>query len=234
MTLLNHATKTMLTIFALTGLVAFSSCSKDDENTAINPDATVKIVNTLPDAGSVDVYNGDSKLNSTAIGFGEATGYLSVAKGDATFNFKRTIGGTTVLSSPVEFKSGNYSLFATGVTADNTTVGVLAEDNLDAPASGKAKIRFVHASTDGPVLNFLVGDSLLNPNVGYKAASAFKEMAAGTYTIKLNNATSGETAISKNDVVLQAGKIYTVVAQGLVNATPIVEQSFQINVLANN
>jgi hypothetical protein len=231
---LKCATQSMLTIFALTGLIAFSSCSKDDENTTVNPDATVKIVNALADAGSVDVYNGDSKLNSSAIGFGEATGYLNVAKGDATYNFKATLNGNTVLSSPVDFKSGDYSLFATGVAGDNTTVGVLTEDNLDAPASGKAKIRFVHVATDAPPVNFLVGDSLLNPNVGYKAASAFKEMAAGTYTIKLNNATSGETAISKTGVVLQSGKIYTVVAQGLVNATPVVEQSFQLNVLSNN
>jgi len=234
MTPLNRATKSMLTVFALTGLVAFSSCSKDDENTTVNPDATVKIVNVLPDAGDVNVYNGDNKLNSTAIGFGEATGYLSVAKGDATYSFKATINGNTVLSAPVKFTSGNYSLFATGTTGDNSTVGVLTEDNLDAPASGKAKIRFVHASPDGPTVNFLVNDSLLNPNVGYKAASAFKEMPAGTYTIKLNNSGSGETAISKTGVVLAAGKIYTVVAQGLVSPTPVIEQAFQLNVLSNN
>lgn len=234
MTPLNRATKSMLTVFALTGLVAFSSCSKDDENTTVNPDATVKIVNTLPDAGSVDVYNGDNKLNSTAIGFGEATGYLNVAKGKATYNFKATVNGNTVLSSPLEFKSGNYSVFATGVTGENTTVTILTEDNLDAPASGRAKIRFVHTSSDAPTVNFLVGDSLLNSNVGYKAASAFKEMPAGTYTVKLNNATSGQTAITKDGVVLQAGKIYTVVAQGLVNPTPVLQQAFQLNVLSNN
>ena len=234
MTPLNRATKSMLTIFALTGLVAFSSCSKDDENTTVNPDATVKIVNTLADAGSVDVFNGDSKLNSSAIAYGESTGYLSVAKGDATFNFKATINGNTVLSTPVKFKSGNYSLFAAGVAGDNTTMGILTEDNLDAPASGKAKIRFVHASSNAPTVNFLVGDSLLNPNVGFKAASAFKEMPAGTYTVKLNNANSGEAAISKDGVVLQAGKIYTVVAQGQVNATPVLQQSLSLNVLSNN
>lgn len=235
MTPLNRATKTMLTIFALTGLVTFSSCSKDDdENTAVNPDASVKIVNTLPDAGSVDVYNGDSKINSSAIAYGEATGYLNVAKGKPTLNFKATVNGNTVLSAPVEFKNGNYSLFAAGVTGNNTTVGILVEDNLDAPASGKAKIRFVHASTDAPTVNFLVGDSLLNSGVGYKAASAFKEMPAGTYTVKLNNSNSGETAIDKDGVVLQAGKIYTVVAQGLVAPTPLLQQPLTLNVLANN
>jgi hypothetical protein len=234
MTTLNRATKTMLTTFAFAGLVAFSSCSKDDDNTTVNPDATVKIVNVLPDAGAVNVYNGESKLNSTNIGFGEATGYLSVAKGDATFDFKGTLNGNTVLSVPVKFVNGTYSLFATGKTSDNTTTGVLVKDDFGNTVEGKAKIRFVHVSPNAPTVNFLLNDSLLNSGAAFKTATDFKEMAAGTYTVKLNDATSGTTVISKSDVVLQAGKVYTVVAEGLVNATPVVEQSFQLNVLANN
>ena len=234
MTPLNRATKSMLTVFALTGLVAFSSCSKDDDSTTVQPDATLKIVNVLPDAGAVNVYKGDSKQNSSTIAFGEATGYINVAKGDATYDFKSSVTNNTVLSAPVTFKSGSYTLFATGKTTDNTTVGILAEDNLGAPATGKAKIRLVHASADAPSVNFLVNDSLLNTGVAYKQVSVFAEVAAGTYTVKLNNATTGVTAISKADVVLQAGKIYTVVAEGQVNPTPLVDQTFQLNVLSNN
>lgn len=234
MTPLNHASKGLLTVFALTGLFALSSCSKDDDDTTVEPDATVKIVNVLPDAGSVDVFNGSSKLNSSAIAYGEATGYLNVAKGDATFDFKSSLSGNTVLSAPVDFDKGNYSLFATGETDGNTTVGILTEDDLGAPSSGMAKIRFVHAASNAPTVNFLVNDSLLQGGAGYKSATGFKQLAAGTYTVKLNNAGSGETAISRSNIVLEAGKIYTVVAQGLINPTPVIEQPFALNVLANN
>ncbi|SDH50497.1 DUF4397 domain-containing protein [Chitinophaga filiformis] len=232
---LNRASKGLLGILALTGLFTFSSCSKDDDNTTVEPDATVKIVNVLPDAGSVDVFNGSSKLNSSTIAYGESTGYLNVKKGDATFDFKSSVSGNTVLSAPVTFeKSENYSLFATGETNGNTTVGILAKDNLGAPSSGMAKIRFVHASPDAPAFNFLANDNVLQDGVAYKSSTEFKELAAGTYTIKLNNATSGVTATTRPDVVLQAGKIYTVVAQGLINATPVVEQPFALNIMANN
>ncbi|TWV98042.1 DUF4397 domain-containing protein [Chitinophaga pinensis] len=234
MTPLNYASKGLLTMLALTGLIAFSSCSKDDDDSTVDPDATVKIVNVLPDAGSVDVYNGSSKITASAIGYGESTGYLNVKDGDATFDFKSTATGNTVLSAPVKFKGGSYSLFATGETDGNATVGILAEDNLGAPASGKAKIRFVHAGSDAPPVNFLVNDSLLFTGTGYKTATEFKEMAAGTYTLKLNNASSGETAISRTGIVLEAGKIYTVVAQGLLTPTPVLEQPFALNVMANN
>jgi hypothetical protein len=231
---LNHASKGLLAIVALTGLFTFSSCSKDDDDPTVDPDATVKIVNVLADAGSVDVFNGSSKLNSSAIAYGESTGYLNVADGDATFDFKSSVTGNTVLSAPVKFKDGSYTLFATGETDGNTTVGILTEDDLGGPSAGKAKIRFVHAASDAPAVNFLVNDSLLQTGTAYKSATEFKEMAAGTYTVKLNNATSGETAISRSNVVLEAGKIYTVVAQGLINATPVVEQPFALNILANN
>lgn len=234
MTPLNHASKGLLTIFALTGLFTFSSCSKDDDDTTVEPDATVKIVNVLSDAGSVDVFNGSSKLNSSAIAYGESTGYLNVADGDATFDFKSSVSGNTVLSAPVNFDNGSYTLFATGETDGNTTVGILTEDDLGAPASGMAKIRLVHAASDAPAVNFLVNDSLLQSGAAYKSATEFKQLAAGTYTVKLNNATSGETAISRSNVVLEAGKIYTVVAQGLINATPVIEQPFALNVMANN
>lgn len=234
MIMLNHASSRLLAAFAFAGLVAFSSCSKDDDDTAIEPDATVKIVNVFPDAGSVDVYNGSSKINSSAIAYNASTAYLNVAKGDATYDFKNTVSGNTVLSLPVKFESGSYSLFATGKTSDNSTTGILTKDDLGTPASGKAKIRFVHASTNAAPENFFVSDSLLFNNVAYKSVSEFKEMAAGTYTIKLSNATSGETTISKSDVVLTAGKIYTVAAIGLVNNNVLTEQPLAISVIENN
>ncbi|UPK68253.1 DUF4397 domain-containing protein [Chitinophaga filiformis] len=235
MTPLNYASKGLLTILALTGMFTFSSCSKDDDDTTVDPDATVKIVNALPDAGSVNVFNGTSKLNSSAIAYGESTGYMNVKKGDATFDFKAAVSGNTVLSAPVKFEKGKtYSLFAAGETNGNTTVGILTEDDLGAPASGMAGIRFVHAGSDAPAVNFLANDSLLQGSIAYKSATGFKQLAPGTYTIRLNNATNGETVITRSSVVLSAGKLYTVVAQGLTNATPVIEQPFALNIMANN
>ncbi|QHS59790.1 DUF4397 domain-containing protein [Chitinophaga agri] len=234
MTPLNYASKGLLATLALTGMFAFSSCSKDDDDTTVDPDATVKIVNVLPDAGPVDVYNGSSKLNSSSIGYGEATGYLNVKDGDARFDFKSTVTGSTVLSAPVDFDGGSYSLFAAGETDGNATVGILAKDDLGAPASGKAKVRFVHASSDAPAVNFLLNNNAVISSAGFKSASEFREVDAGTYSLKLNNASSGETVITRDGIVMEAGKIYTVVAQGLVSPTPVVEQPFSLNILANN
>ncbi|SFW74229.1 DUF4397 domain-containing protein [Chitinophaga sancti] len=233
MTMLNHASSRLLAAFALAGLVTFSSCSKDDNDTAIEPDATVKIVNVFPDAGNVNVYKGDSKINSSVIDYNTATAYLSVANGEATYDFKNALSGNTVLSLPVKFEGGNYSLFTTGKTSDNSATGILTKDNLDAPASGKAKIRFVHASTNLGAVNFFVSDSLLFNNNAYKSVSEFKEMAAGTYTLKLSDATSGTAVVTKSDVVLTAGKIYTVAAIGLVGNNVLTEQPLSVSVMEN-
>jgi len=234
MTPLNYASKGLLAMLALTGMFTFTSCSKDDDDTNVEPDATVRIINVLPDAGPVDVYNGSSKLNASTINYGDATGYMNVKDGDATFEFKSTVTGNTVLSAPVKFSGGNYSLFATGKTDGNGTVGILAEDDLGAPSANKVKVRFVHASTNAPAVNVLLNDAAVYTGTSYKTATEFKEVDAGTYTIKLNNAASGETAITQANVVLAAGKIYTIIAQGLVNATPVIEQPFALQVITNN
>jgi len=233
MTPLNYASKGLLTMFALTGLFTFTSCSKDDD-TNVEPDATVRIINVLPDAGPVDVYNGSSKLNASVINYGDATGYMNVKEGDATFDFKSTVTGNTVLSAPVKFKGGNYSLFAAGETDGNSTVGILAEDDLSTPSANKVRIRFVHASSDAPAVNVLLNDAAVYTGTTYKTATEFKEVDAGTYTVKLNNSSSGETAITQENVVLAAGKIYTVIAQGLLTPTPVVEQPFALNIITHN
>jgi len=234
MTPLNRATKGMLTMFALAGFVTLSSCSKDDDNTTVHPDASVKVVNVFANGGNVDIYNGDTKINSTAIAYGTATNYINVAKGDATLNF-RSATGNTILSKPVDFKNGgSYSLFGAGTTNDNQAVGVLTEDNLDAPASGKAKIRIVHVSPDAQTVNVQVNDAAFESDVTYQKATAFKEVAAGTYKIAVFRTAGGLNLYTNEAVKLDAGKIYTFVAQGKVENTPLVEQGFTVNQLTNN
>ena len=125
-------------------------------------------------------------------------------------------------------------MFTTGRTSDNTAVGIVTEDDLATPASGKAKIRFVHASSDAQTFNFLIADSLLDSGVGFKGVTTFKEVPAGTYTVKLNDATSGDLVVQQDNIVLTAGKIYTIGAVGLKNATPLTEQALSVKVYNNN
>jgi hypothetical protein len=225
-----HSSKKMTWALALTVATTFglTSCDKDDDG-VIDPKTSLKVVHAVPNGGSVNFYVDGTKQNASAFGFGESTGYLAVASGSRTAEFKSSVNNSTILSAPITLGNGNYSLFATGITGDNTLTTVLVADNLQTPGTGKVRVRVAHVSPDAPTVNVLVNDSLLLANSAYKTVSGFMEIPARTYSIKLNNSASGGNVYTRNDVVLEAGKNYTLTAQGLV-ASPLTAP-FSVNVI---
>ena len=218
-----------LALSAVTTL-GFVSCSSDDDD-VVQPDASVKVIHTIPNGGSVNFFLDGTKQNASAIAFGEATGYLAVGKGQKTAEFKTATGDNTILTSPVNFEGGSYSLFATGTTGDNQVAAILVEDNLQTPAAGKARVRLAHVAPDAPSVNVLVNDSLLLSNAAYKNISGFVEVPARTYTVKLKNSGNGQTIYTRTDIVLEAGKNYTLAAQGLTSGTGAITAPFSVNVI---
>lgn len=215
---------------ALMGMTTFglASCSKDDDP-VVNSESSVKVIHAIPGTGSVDFYLNGTKQNASAISYGESTGYVSTSNGDLTAVFKTSADNNTILSAPVTFDNGNYSLFATGLASNNSLTTLLVEDDLETPSSGKARVRFVHVSPDAPTVNVLGNDSLWAANRTYKSATEFFEVTGGTYTIKLNNSTDGTTAYTSSTITLAAGKNYTLVAEGLAANTLVTPLT--INVL---
>lgn len=205
----------------------FVSCSKDDD-TVVNPESQVRVIHAIPGTGSVDFYLNGTKQNATAIAFGDVTGYIASSNGDKTAEFKT--GGTTILSAPVSFDGSNYSLFATGRSSNNSLTTLLVKDVLQTPASGKVRLRFVHVSPDAPTVNVVLNDSVWFASKPYKSATDFVEANAGTYTIKLNNSSTGTTAYTQS-VTLAAGKNYSLVAEGMVSGTPVIDPALTIDVI---
>ncbi|BAV08539.1 hypothetical protein FLA_4585 [Filimonas lacunae] len=195
----------------------------------VGAEASVKVIHTIPGTGAVDFYLNSTKQNSAAINFGEATGYIATSNGEKTAEFKTALDNNTVLSVPIDFDGGNYSLFATGIASDNSLTTLLVEDDLQTPTSGKARVRFVHVSPDAPTVNVLGNDSLWVSSRAYKTATDFIEVPGGSYTIKLNNSGDGTNAYTSSVINLASGKNYTLVAQGLVGNTII--NPFGLNVL---
>lgn len=208
--------------------LSFVSCADDDDN-VVNPDASVKVIHTIPNGGGVNFFLNGTKQNASAIGFGESTGYIAVGRGEKTAEFKSATGDNTILTAPVDFDGGNYSLFATGLSSNNTLTVIQAEDDLQTPAAGKARVRLVHVAPDAPSVNVLVNDSLILSNAAYKNVSGFIEVPARRYTVKLNS--EGQTILERSDIVLEAGKNYTIAAQGLRTGAGAITAPFSLNVI---
>ncbi len=201
------------------------SCKKDK----VKDTSKVNVVHASPDAPGVDLLVDNLKVNTSPLTFPNYTGYLSVTAGTRNIKVNAAGTSTTVINADVPFtKDKNYSLFAFNRLASISAI--LVEDDLATPASGKAHIRFFHLSPGAPsvTVGVLNGD-VFTPvfsNRAYETQSsatanqAFAPVDAGTYKFDVRVAGSTTSVLTLNNITLQAGKIYTVFANGIVGGSP--------------
>lgn len=221
--------KQKFSLFAITLLaglsVALVGCDKDDPQ----PDQSrMLVVHASPDAPGVDLLVDNQKINSAPLTFPNFTGYLTLNSG--TRNVKVNVAGTSTTAINADLtlvKDKVYSVFAIDRVAAIKAIAV--EDNLAAPASGKAHIRFFHLSPGAPAVTVgVLNGATFTPvfsNRSFEtqatasANQAFTPVDAGTYTFDVRVAGSTTSVLTLPGINLQAGKIYTVFARGIVGST---------------
>ena len=202
---------------AATGVAAFSGGAGAAEN------ARVRVIHASPDAPAVDVYANDGKVLSN-VPFKTASDYLSVPAG--AYNFKVFATGanpasdTAVIDADAALEAGkDYTVVALGKLAD-IKPGVFVDNNA-APAAGKAHVRVLHASPDAPAVDIAVKSGpVLFPNLAFEKQAGPSPVDAGTYDLEVRAAGTMTVALAIDDVTLEAGKIYDVLAVGLLNGEP--------------
>lgn len=204
------------------------SCSEETTTTPTpTAKANVMVIHASPDAPGV-ILNVDSKnINTaaTAYTFLANTPYLPVDAGKRNFQILVASSGAVAINAPgVDVAANkNYSIFAVDVVSKISPLVV--EDNLATPASGQAHIRFFHLSPDAPavdIVNTANNTKLFSNRSFNKTATAsdaaFTPVPAGTYNLSVRT-TAGAEVLPLNNIVLTAGKIYTVYANGFAGAT---------------
>jgi len=185
----------------------------------------VRVIHASQDTPPLDALVNDVGLFSS-VAFSQTTQYLPLAPG--SYNVKFVPAGATgpVLASTtlaVESQK-DYTVVVVGAQASMDTV-VLADDNTS-PASGQARLRFVHLSPEVPAggqpLDVAVQNGpLLFSNVPYKGASDYLPLATGTYTVELRVAGTSTVVQTISAVALDDGTVYTFQAMTeLVDGTP--------------
>jgi Domain of unknown function (DUF4397) len=211
-------------IFIALFLNAFlMACDKDDKPQAT---ASVNVIHASPDAPGVDLLVDNLKVNTVALNFPEATGYLKVLAGTRNIKVNATGTSTSVINANLTFSADKfYSVYAYNLLA---SIGAfLVEDNLSVPAAGQSHIRFFHLSPNAPAVTVgVLSGTTFTPvfaNRSFETQATatanqnFTPVAAGTYTFDVQ--VSGASVLTLPNIVLQAGKIYTVFAKGLVSGT---------------
>lgn len=198
----------------------FVGCS--DEESPVTPttpsNSLVKVVHASPDAPGVDLLV-DNTVAGTNLTFPNNTGYLTVPSG--TRNVKVNVTGTmtTVIEANVPFiLDRNYSVFAINSVANIEPL--LIEDDLTAPAQGKAHVRFIHLSPDAPAVDITLTDgTVVFGNRAFKDFTAFTPLDAGTYDLQVRVAGTSTVALDLPGITVESGKIYTVFARGFLNGS---------------
>ncbi len=209
------------TVFA-TGLVG-------DDDTPLNAvltvdaeaTAQVRVAHASPDAPNVDVLVNDG-VAFPNIPFQDVTDYAPLPPD--SYNVKVVPAGEitpVVIEADLELAADtDYTVVAVGRLADIEPLP-LVDDN-SAPAEGEAKVRFVHASPNAPEVDVaLQGGAVLFDDFEFKEASAYLGVAAGTYDLEVRVAETGDVVLPLPGVEFEAGKTYTIFAEGLVSETPL-------------
>lgn len=208
-TILNNKLWIIIAVAFVSGI--FTSCKKNDDTPIVYGNSYLRVVNAVSTAGSLDLYQSDSKITTAPVAYGNAsTGYYTVKGGPSILGFKDAATGTSVVAANVGIQEGVYfTLFCYKNRDGNAAITGLV-DNPTTPATNKARVRFfnigyalnnsinVTYSTTGTLIasNIIIGDTEyfdIDPNVNLGVT------VIGSATTSIINGSN-----------FVAGKIYTV------------------------
>lgn len=195
------------------------------------PEATllgyVNIYNAYPDAnGSLDVYLNGTQINKnqnqtsgTPFEYSKNSSYLNFNTGVNNLKFNQYNTQTKLLERDLSIETdGVYSLFL--IKGDSGLAARFVRDKSDQATTTTSRIRFAQLSPDAPALDLVFKDSAsLFVNSSYKSISEFFSFKSGTYSFQLKTSADG-TALNTDEIkfTLEAGKYYTIIAQGYTSS----------------
>jgi len=230
-----------IALLSAAALFAFAACKKNDNNggPSTGPTAKALFINATLHESSLSVKVNDTlQQNATNLTFLTNKGYMNVRSGNVKLGFIRTTDQGEIANITSALATGSsYSVFAVGNgTTGSPSAILVVSDDLTAPASGTAKIRFANLSAEptfslSAVVTNTNGTQKLDSNIATNVVTSFKTVTAGTYSITMgdNSTLQSQTLTGQN---LTSGKIYTYVFTGKDGATGT--SAFKLSSIGNN
>jgi hypothetical protein len=239
--MIDNKNKVMVFLFLCCGgimVIPFiASCGKS--GTASPSSSATKtqmqLVNLSPDLQGVLLWVGLVKQTQYPVSYPNSSNYLTLTNIDSPVQVRSysplISSGSFVTINPVLKPYLKYTLFVTGLRADNTINSIFTVDTAAAPATGRGKIRFVNASPKSGAFDVSANGTMAFTNQLYLKASSFIELPAGSYEFKIMP-TGTTTVISDlKGITVLDGKIYTLYCRGVANGADSV--AFGAGVLSN-
>lgn len=193
-------------------IVTSCDLSKDSE-----PDPIVSYVNIYqasPNAPELKI-NLDDKTIVPSFNYTNHTGYLRFIPGKRKLAFGPAGASNIVADTSMTFEGDKaYSVYFVDVYDDADLL--VLNVNIEKPADGKARIRFLNLSPDAPELSLAEEGGVTDFFAGqsFKEKSEGKELGADTYTLVIKATDGGQTLLTMQRAVLLPGWSYTIVVRG--------------------
>lgn len=203
-------------------VLGFTACSDDDGGVGPDNRAAVRVVHLSPNAGAVNVLLDDATVQ-TAIAYNGAANYYKYDRSAIRVRVAQNPGGTVLIDSNIDVEPRSFrTVIATGLVA-NIQPLVLVDDPTH-PAAGNVRVRVAHAAPSAAGVDVYVTAvgadiAALTPtlsNIAYRTASAYLEIPAGTYQIRVTPTGTKTVAINVASLALVNGQVRTIVARDAV------------------
>jgi hypothetical protein len=207
--------KLLTLLVAATALTA--ACS-DDDNTAPDGEARVRVLHASPDASDVDVLVDDAEVLGD-VPYLTASDYLEVAAGDHNLKVNAAGTPTTVIDADVSLMDGtDYTVIASGLVAAIEPI-VLEDDNSE-PAAGTARVRAIHGAPSAPAVDVYVTAPDVDleaelptlGNVEFGDVADYIEAPVGDYQVRVTPAGTKTVVIDSGTLTLESGQVRTAIA----------------------
>jgi len=191
-----------------------SSCLKEPDPVPTG-EAKVRYVNAVPGSNPQNFYVNGQQLNSLTVSYGFASDYVTITSGYNNFIFADQGSTTGNATDAGTLAIGDVVTFFYYRTQDNKVLATGINDDLSAPAAGKAKVRFINIDsflppTTSSIAITTVGGSALETALAFRGVSKYYEVNPGAqFSATATTATGVITAPNVNPGIV-AGKTYTI------------------------
>jgi hypothetical protein len=207
---MNIHTAAKFLLLTLLSTTLFFSCKKLDDEPIVYGDAKFRVVNAVQGSAAQDLYQGDTKISTTAVAYGEASAYLTVKAGNSTISFRSGSGQTVNAINSVGVNTNeSYTVFYTSSLSGSGEIVGYTDNNV-APAAGKVHLRFLNLGgvlTNAINISYSDGRTLFN-GLGYKNVTEYGVIDANT-ELKFSIVGGANTTVIPGST-FQAGKTYMI------------------------
>ena len=200
-------------------LPLLSSCGKDGAASPTGLNTQLNILNLGPDRYPLNFYINFTKQNKTSYIYASPSGYFYLTSLLTPLQLRTQKNVTTYTRDTALNTNCKYSLFVTGLLADNTDTTIFTVDTATTPALGRAKVRFINAAARSVNVDVFANGTSAFKNRGFISVSSYIEIPAGVYDFKVYAAGTSTVLTDLPNTTVQDGRLYTLYTRGVVGRT---------------